>query len=161
LRKVFTVVSQETFLFNETIFDNLIYGASEYDSDRIKTALKAVDLLDFVNSLPDGLGTVLQDGIKNLSGGQKQRLSIARALIRNKPVLILDESTSALDQETEKIVIKSLSDLVKNEGKTVIFITHKKSMADLSDFVMKIKNGRIESIRQPQIISKNLQHNTE
>ncbi|MDC0650387.1 ABC transporter ATP-binding protein/permease [Candidatus Puniceispirillum sp.] len=161
LRKVFTVVSQETFLFNETIFDNLIYGASEYDSDRIKNALKAVDLLDFVNSLPNGLGTVLQDGIKNLSGGQKQRLSIARALIRNKPVLILDESTSALDQETEKIVIKSLSDLVKNEGKTVIFITHKKSMADLSDFVMKIKNGRIESIRQPQITLKNVQHNTE
>ena len=107
------------------------------------------------------MGTVLQDGIKNLSGGQKQRLSIARALIRNKPVLILDESTSALDQETEKIVIKSLSDLVKNEGKTVIFITHKKSMADLSDFVMKIKNGRIESIRQPQITLKNVQHNTE
>jgi len=149
LRKNCTVVSQETFLFNESIFDNLIYGAVEYDNDLIEAALKAVDLLDFVNSLPNGLDTALQDGAKNLSGGQKQRLSIARALIRDKPVLILDESTSALDHETEKIVIESLRSLVKNNGKTIIFITHKKSTAELSDFILHIKDGRIESSGNP------------
>ena len=143
LRQNIAVVSQDSFFFNEQIANNLSYGSQEASPSKISCALQMVDLESFIRTLPDGIDTIISDEGRNLSGGQKQRLSIARAIIKNSPIIILDEPTSALDDLSANVVIENLRKMVRQQGKTIIIITHKKSLINVADHAIYIQNGKV------------------
>lgn len=135
LRKNISLVSQDNLFFNETIRDNLVEEHSLYTDEDIFLALKKVGLLEEVMALPHKLDTELGDRGYTLSGGQRQRLAIARALLKDAPIIIFDEPTSALDEGTEKIIFDTIKNLSE---KTVIVITHRKSLMDIADYMYQI-----------------------
>lgn len=144
LRDQISVVAQETFLFNDTVANNIAYGMEKYDRARLIEAAKAALAHDFIEKLPAGYETVIGDrGIK-LSGGQRQRLAIARAILKNSPILILDEATSHLDTESEMLVQKALGNLMM--GRTVIVIAHRISTIRRADKIVVLDRGRIVEI---------------
>lgn len=142
LRRQIAWVSQQVMLFNDTIANNVAYGsrrgASEAD---VRTALDAAYLTEFVASLPDGINTMIGDNGIRLSGGQRQRLSIARALLKNAPILVLDEATSALDNESERFVQAALDKLM--HGQTTLIIAHRLSTIEKADRILVLDDGRI------------------
>ena len=142
LRRQIAWVSQQVMLFNDTIANNVAYGsrrgASEAD---VRAALDAAYLTEFVASLPDGLNTMIGDNGIRLSGGQRQRLSIARALLKNAPILVLDEATSALDNESERFVQAALDKLM--HGQTTLIIAHRLSTIEKADRILVLDDGRI------------------
>ena len=141
LRRQIAIVSQDNFLFNMTVFDNIAYGQSSPDRDACIAAAKAAYAHEFIEAMPEGYDTIIGErGIK-LSGGQKQRLTIARAIMKNAPLLILDEATSALDSESEKIVQKALDNLLKN--RTSIVIAHRLSTIINADRILVMSKGKI------------------
>lgn len=141
LRQLFGIVSQETVLFNDTIFNNIKYSKPDAPTDQIITAAKAANAWEFIEKLPDGLETVIGERGVTLSGGQRQRLSIARALLRNPPVLILDEATSALDTESERLVQAAINNLIKN--RTALVVAHRLSTIRHADSIIVLENGEI------------------
>jgi ABC-type multidrug transport system fused ATPase/permease subunit len=141
LRSSLALVSQETALFNGTVRDNIGMGKLEATDDEIVAAGKAACIHDFIMSLPAGYDTVIGERGSRFSGGQRQRLAIARALLRNAPILILDEATSALDAETEHEILEELAQVTA--GKTVISITHRLALAMRSDMIYVLDQGRI------------------
>jgi subfamily B ATP-binding cassette protein MsbA len=142
LRQLFSIVSQESILFNDTIANNIAFGRPETCEDEIWEAADAAQIGDFIRGLDDGLQTVVGDrGIK-LSGGQRQRISIARAFLKNAPVLILDEATSALDSEAEKKLQATIGRLMK--GKTVLIIAHRLSTIVDADEILVLEEGEIK-----------------
>jgi len=142
LRAPLALVSQDVVLFNGTIRENVAYGAREDVSDaQILAALHAANLGDFVAGLPQGLDTVVGDNADQLSGGQRQRLAIARALIKNAPILILDEATSALDNVSERQVQDSLETLMA--GRTTLVIAHRLSTVQSADKIVVLEAGQI------------------
>ena len=142
LRANLSLVSQDVMMFDDTIAANVGYGAlGEADEARIREALKDANLLDFVESLPDGLQSPVGEKAARLSGGQRQRLAIARALIKNAPVLILDEATSALDNESERQVQASLERLM--QGRSTLVIAHRLSTVQNADRIIVLDAGRI------------------
>jgi len=142
LRAQLALVSQDVVLFNGTIRDNVAYGAAQdVDDAQILAALEAASLRDFVLSLPDGLDTAVGENADQLSGGQRQRLAIARALIKNAPILILDEATSALDNVSERQVQDSLDTLMA--GRTTLVIAHRLSTVQNADVIVVLDGGRI------------------
>lgn len=142
LRANLSLVSQDVVLFDASIAVNVSYGAlHDVTEDQIKDALKAANLLSFVESLPEGLQTQVGENATRLSGGQRQRLAIARALIKNAPILILDEATSALDNESERQVQASLETLMK--GRTTLVIAHRLSTVQNADLIVVMDHGRI------------------
>ncbi|KAA0258991.1 ABC transporter ATP-binding protein [Deferribacter autotrophicus] len=143
LRKNIGIVSQEPFLFNDTIKNNIAYGAENITEEDIINAAKAAYAHDFITELPNGYDTVIGERGVRLSGGQRQRITIARALIKNPPILILDEATSALDTEAEKIVQKALENLMK--GRTSFVIAHRLSTILNADIIVVLKDGKIEA----------------
>ena len=154
LRSRISIVSQNTFLFNESIRYNLTYGLGEVAEEKIREALKAVSLLEFVDSLPEGLETIVGEGGGKLSGGQKQRLSIVRALLKDAPILILDEATSALDSETEFHFQKALEVVMK--GRTCITVAHRLSTIKSADRIIVMDKGEIQEIGQhEELMTKN------
>ena len=142
LRRQIAWVSQQVMLFNDTIANNVAYGsrrgASEAD---VRAALEAAYLTEFVASLPDGINTMIGDNGIRLSGGQRQRLSIARALLKNAPILVLDEATSALDNESERFVQAALDKLM--HGQTTLIIAHRLSTIEKADRILVLDDGRI------------------
>ena len=142
LRRQIAWVSQQVMLFNDTIANNVAYGsrrgASEAD---VRAALEAAYLTEFVASLPDGINTMIGDNGIRLSGGQRQRLSIARALLKNAPILVLDEATSALDNESERFVQAALDKLM--HGPTTLIIAHRLSTIEKADRILVLDDGRI------------------
>lgn len=142
LRRQLALVSQDVVMFEGTIAENVGYGAL-HDADRqeIRDALQAANLLEFVDSLPQGLDTQVGENASQLSGGQRQRLAIARALIKNAPILILDEATSALDNESERQVQASLERLMA--GRTTLVIAHRLSTVQKADLIVVMDQGRI------------------
>lgn len=143
LRAHISLVSQDVVLFDDTIAVNVGYGAALNPSeDEIRAALKAANLLEFVESLPEGIHTRVGERGARLSGGQKQRLAIARALIKNAPILILDEATSALDNESERQVQASLERLMK--GRTTLVIAHRLSTVQAADRIIVLDSGMIK-----------------
>lgn len=142
LRQQISIVSQTTFLFNESIRYNLTYGLGEISEERIREALQAVSMTDFIDSLPEGLDTVVGEGGGKLSGGQKQRLSIVRALLKNAPILILDEATSALDSETEHHFQQVLE--VAMQGRTCITVAHRLSTIKNADRIIVMDQGDVK-----------------
>ena len=142
LRRNIALVSQDVVLFNDTIRNNLIYGdKSGYTEDEIMQAAEAAHVLDFVNELPNGLETFVGDRGVLLSGGQRQRIAIARALLKNAPLLILDEATSALDTASERRIQEALNALMKN--RTTLVIAHRLSTVENADKIIVLDNGRI------------------
>lgn len=153
LRGLTGVVSQETFLFNDTISNNIAY-LPKRDSipfDDIVKAAKAANAHDFIIAMPDGYNTVIGERGVRLSGGQRQRLSIARALLKNPPILILDEATSSLDAESEYLVQEALNRLMK--GRTTFVIAHRLSTIQHADRIVVLSKGRIvEEGRHDELI---------
>ena len=141
LRSLFALVSQDIILFNDTIFNNIAFGKSETKKEQVIEAAKIANAYDFIMELPDGLETVIGDRGLSLSGGQRQRISIARAVLRNAEILILDEATSAMDTESEKLVQDALDKVMKN--RTSIVIAHRLSTIQYADIIMVMEEGRI------------------
>lgn len=144
LRRNIAVVSQDVILFDGTIRDNIIYGTPEATEDDIAKAVEAAALKDFIDSLPDGLNTPVGEGGNRLSGGQKQRVSIARALLKNVPILILDEATSALDAESEQAVKIALAHLMKD--RTTFIVAHRLSTVENADKIVAMADGVIQEV---------------
>ena len=142
-RSLMSFVPQEINLSDSDLMSNLAYGVDEskIDINKINKVLEMVDLKEFVESLPYKLKTYTGEKGLKISGGQRQRIAIARALYRNKEILILDEATSALDKDTEKKIIKNIRENMK--GKTVIFISHRDSVRKYADKVFQFKNKKI------------------
>jgi subfamily B ATP-binding cassette protein MsbA len=142
LREQLSLVSQDVVLFDDTIAVNVGYGALHDASEaEIMKALDAANLLEFVKGLPLGLQTRVGENATRLSGGQRQRLAIARALIKNAPILILDEATSALDNESERQVQASLETLMK--GRTTLVIAHRLSTVQNADKIVVMDQGKV------------------
>lgn len=142
LRSHFALVSQNVHLFNDTIANNIAYAATEkYSREQIEHAARLAHAMDFIESMDKGLDTVIGENGASLSGGQRQRIAIARALLRDAPVLILDEATSALDTESEKAIQSALDELQKN--KTVLVIAHRLSTIESADEILVVDEGEI------------------
>ena len=144
LRRQIGIVSQETVLFDDTIRNNIAYGRPEANEDQIIQAAKLAFAWEFIEQLPERLDAVVgEDGVR-LSGGQRQRLAIARAILRDPPILILDEATSALDSESEKLVQSALSNLM--EHRTTLVIAHRLSTVQHADRIVVLEQGRLVEI---------------
>ncbi len=141
LRRNISMVLQDVFLFNGTILDNIRYGALNASDDDIIRAAKAARAHEFIMALPDGYATHIGERGVKLSGGQKQRLAIARAVLKDAPILILDEATSAVDTETEAEIQEALNELM--QGKTSIVIAHRLSTIKHADIILVLEAGRI------------------
>ena len=141
LRSALGVVSQDTVLFHDTVRANIAYGTEHAPMDRVEAAARAAHAHDFVTKLPDGYDTVVGERGTTLSGGQRQRIAIARAVLRDPPILILDEATSALDSESERMVQEAMEGLL--DGRTVFVIAHRLSTIRLADLIVVLDEGRI------------------
>jgi subfamily B ATP-binding cassette protein MsbA len=141
LRSLIGLVSQETVLFNDTVFNNLAYGRREIPLERVREAAAAAYADEFIMEMPQGFDSIIGESGQSLSGGQRQRLAIARALLKDAPILILDEATSQLDSESEHAVQKALSNLM--QGRTTIVIAHRLSTVMSADLIVVMDSGRI------------------
>lgn len=141
IRKQMGIVTQESILFNDTVFNNIAFGKVEADIEQVMAAAKIANAHDFISALPEGYYTNIGDRGGKLSGGQRQRLSIARAVLKNPPILILDEATSALDTESEKLVQDALQNLMRE--RTSIVIAHRLSTIQHADEIVVMQSGEI------------------
>lgn len=141
LRALMGIVSQEAILFNETVRNNIAFSNTEATDEMVLAAAKAANAHEFISNLPEGYDTNIGDRGSKLSGGQRQRLTIARALLKNPPILILDEATSALDSESEKLVQAALEKLLEN--RTALVIAHRLSTVQNADEIVVMDAGRI------------------
>ena len=141
LRNKIGIVQQDVFLFGGTIKDNILYGKPSATDEEVIEAARRANILDFINSLPNGWDSEIGERGVRLSGGQKQRLSIARLFLKNPPILILDEATSALDNTTEMLIQKSLKELAK--GRTCLIVAHRLSTIKNADEIAVISKGKI------------------
>ena len=151
LRSHIGLVSQEIVLFNDTVAANIAFGAEQnYSRISIIAAAKAANAWEFIQQLPNGLDTVIGEDGATLSGGQRQRLSIARALLKNPPILVLDEATSALDAESERMVQAALPTLVK--GRTTLVIAHRLSTIESADRIIVLQDGAMAESGSHQVL---------
>lgn len=144
LRRHIAIVSQDVMIFDDTIRNNVLYGSPDATEAEVWKALEDASLADFVRTLPEGLDTVVGEGGSRLSGGQKQRLSIARAFLRNAPILILDEATSALDSENEMKIKGALVSLMK--GRTTFMVAHRFSTIEHATKIVAMADGVIKEM---------------
>ncbi len=142
LRGLMGIVSQESILFNDTVFNNIAFGKSNATQEDVEKAAMIANAHEFIVKLPEGYQTNIGDRGGKLSGGQRQRMSIARAVLKNPPILILDEATSALDTESERLVQDALDKLMKN--RTTLVIAHRLSTIMHADEIIVLSNGKIE-----------------
>lgn len=148
LRSQISLVLQDVFLFNGTVADNILYGAPQADEAAMKRAAEQAHAYEFISQLPEGFDTRIGERGVKLSGGQKQRLAIARAILRDTPILILDEATSAVDSETETEIQAALRELMR--GRTTIIIAHRLSTVREADQILVLSDGRIAEIGKHQ-----------
>jgi len=158
LRSMIGLVTQDSILFNETIKANISLGKPDATDEEIIEALKIANAFEFVKDLPNGIYTNIGDSGNKLSGGQKQRLSIARAVLKNPPIMILDEATSALDTESEKFVQVALENMMQN--RTSIVIAHRLSTIQKADLIVVMQKGKIvEQGKHEELIAMNGTYN--
>ena len=141
LRRLMGIVSQETVLLNDTVHANIAYGRADFTLEQVRAAARAANADEFILRLPDGYQTLLGERGTRLSGGQRQRIAIARALLRDPPLLILDEATSALDTESERLVQEAIERLMAH--RTVFVIAHRLATVQHADFIVVLAEGRI------------------
>lgn len=141
LRKNIAMVSQETYIFKSTIFNNIAYANPNADKETVLKAAIAAGAHDFICKLPDGYDTIVGTGGRSLSGGERQRISIARAILANPKILILDEATAAVDTETERKIQAALGELIKN--RTTLSIAHRLSTLRDADELIVLEDGKI------------------
>lgn len=136
-----SMVFQRVYLFEDTVMNNIRFGKPDASDEEVYSAAKAARCDDFIRELPNGYDTVLSEGGSSLSGGEKQRISIARAILKDSPIIILDEATSALDAENEQKILSALGELTR--GKTVIMIAHRINTIKNADHIIAVENGSI------------------
>jgi len=141
LRKLVGTVMQETLLFNDTIEENIRYGTPDATHEQVVAAAKLANAHDFIMSQPEGYDRIVGEKGFALSGGERQRIAIARAILKNPPILILDEATSALDTVTERLVQEALDNLMQN--RTTFAIAHRLSTIRNADLILVMQEGRI------------------
>ena len=141
LRRQVAVVNQEVFLFHGSVRDNILFGRPDAGDAELRTAARAANAEEFIGALPDGWDTVVGDRGVRLSGGQRQRIAIARALLKDAPILILDEATSSVDAETEDLIQEAMQRLLS--GRTALVIAHRRSTIERADRVVVMEAGRI------------------
>ena len=141
LRKLIGIVTQETLLFNDTIKNNIAYGLQDASFENIVSAAKTANAHNFIKELSNGYDTLIGDRGAKLSGGERQRISIARAILKNPPILILDEATSSLDTESEVLVQQAIERLMT--GRTSIVIAHRLSTVQNADKIVVLNEGKI------------------
>lgn len=153
LRRQIGLVTQDTVLFNDTVANNIGYGSGTVSREQVMAAATRANAHEFIMAMPDGYDTVIGELGSRLSGGQRQRLAIARAMLRNPPIMLLDEATSALDTESERLVQAALNELMK--GRTVFAIAHRLSTVINSDLILVMDQGRIaESGRHEELLGR-------
>ena len=153
LRKNIGLVTQENYLFDDTIVKNLKYGLPTATTKQVRQACKAANALEFIDKLPKKLNTIIGERGVKLSGGQKQRLSIARTILKNPKILVLDEATSSLDSHSERLVQDALWKLIKN--RTTIIIAHRLSTIQKADQILVLNNKKIAETGSHQELLKN------
>lgn len=154
LRALMGIVSQQSILFNDTIFNNIALGIDYPTLEEVIEAAKIANAHEFIEKMPNGYQTNIGDGGGKLSGGQKQRISIARAVMKNPPIMILDEATSALDTESEKLVQDALYKLMEN--RTSIVIAHRLSTIQHADEIIVMQDGEVaERGTHDELIAQN------
>ncbi|MFH1213488.1 MAG: ABC transporter transmembrane domain-containing protein [Candidatus Neomarinimicrobiota bacterium] len=141
LRSLMGIVTQHTILFNDTIFNNIAYGIRDFDPKKVAAAAEAANALEFIEEFPDKFETMIGDKGLRISGGQRQRLAIARALLKNPPILILDEATSSLDSESEQKVQAAIENLMKD--RTVLVIAHRLSTIQNANKIVVLERGHV------------------
>jgi subfamily B ATP-binding cassette protein MsbA len=144
LRSQIGIVTQETVLFNDTVRNNIAYGQPHVSQKQVEEAARAARAYEFIRGLPEGYNTMIGERGVRLSGGERQRIAIARAILKNAPILILDEATSALDSESESLVQSALQNLIS--GRTVFVIAHRLSTVRRADRIVVLENGTIVDI---------------
>ena len=154
LRAQIGVVAQDTVLFNDTVRNNIAYGQPGVPQKAVEDAARAALAHDFIMDLPSGYETVIGERGVRLSGGERQRIAIARALLKNAPILILDEATSALDSESEALVQSALQNLMT--GRTVVVIAHRLSTVRRADRIVVLENGTASDIGPHEELMKKL-----
>ncbi|MDX1319476.1 MAG: ATP-binding cassette domain-containing protein, partial [Oceanospirillum sp.] len=153
LRRQISMVTQQVTLFNDTVANNIAYGQPDATREQIEAAAKSAYAMSFIEELPEGLDTLVGDNGVLLSGGQRQRLAIARAILKDAPILILDEATSALDTESERYIQKALDEVMKN--RTTFVIAHRLSTIEKADTIMVMDQGEIiESGSHKELLEK-------
>jgi len=155
LRQQIAMVGQEVVLFNDTLAHNIGYARPEgVSADELEAAAEAAHAMSFIRDLPRGLQTRIGDRGVLLSGGQRQRIAIARAIVKDAPILVLDEATSALDSESERLVQEALSTLTRN--RTSLIIAHRLSTVERADRVLVLERGRlVESGSHAELLERN------
>jgi len=141
LRSQIGMVTQQTILFNDTVRNNIAYGSTEAKMEQVREAARAAHALNFIQHLPEGFDTIIGESGARLSGGERQRISIARAILRNAPILILDEATSSLDTESEREVQQAIENLV--QSRTTFVIAHRLSTIRNADRIIVVQEGMI------------------
>ena len=136
-----SMVFQSVYLFNDTILNNIKFGKPEATENEIIEAAKKARCHDFIMALPNGYDTIVGEGGSSLSGGEKQRISIARAMLKNAPIVILDEATASIDPENEHLIQQAISELI--QGKTIITIAHRLATIENANQILVVDNGRI------------------
>ncbi len=154
LRSLIAVVTQDTILFNDTIRNNIAYGQPHISLEKVQAAARAALADEFIREMPEGYDTLIGERGLRLSGGQRQRIAIARAILKNAPILILDEATSSLDNESEVLVQSAIQNLM--EGRTVFVIAHRLSTVRRADRIMVIENGTITDIGSHDVLMSRL-----
>jgi ABC-type multidrug transport system fused ATPase/permease subunit len=154
LRQLLGIVSQEAILFNDTIYNNIVFGLPNVTPEQVEAAARNANAHDFIMASPDGYQTNIGDRGSKLSGGQRQRLTIARALLKNPPILILDEATSALDSESEKLVQEALAKLMQD--RTSLVIAHRLSTIQHADEIIVLRQGQVaERGKHAELMERN------
>lgn len=141
LRNQIAIVTQDTFIINGSIYENIVLDNNKVNEGIVLDIIKKCCLEELIKSLPYGLSTLIGDGGINLSQGKKQRISIARAMLKNTPIVVMDEATASLDYNTEENILSSFDYLLKN--KTAIIITHKQNILRLADKKYIMQNGKL------------------
>ena len=153
-RKQIAVVPQQSILFTGTLRENITYGSESISEEQLWNVIRAANLEEVVQKLPDGLDTMITEHGENLSGGQRQRISIARAILKDAPVILLDEATASLDVENETAVQAALSGLIRD--KTVLVIAHRMRTVMNADQIVLLSGGRVVEMGSPaELLKKN------
>ncbi len=154
LLKNISVVFQNVYLFNDTIFNNVAFGKKNASREDVISACKKARCHDFIMALPNGYDTVIGEGGGTLSGGEKQRVSIARAILKDAPIVLLDEATASVDPDNEAYIQQAITEMVK--GKTLVVIAHKLTSITRADQILVIDNGEIaEKGTHSELVGKN------